>query len=99
MAAPAAGYEIAMSRLLNRLFVEHPREVGEGYFQHMGAALGFSLRLARLSATALLHAVVPGVCKTTVSDEIKCMARTMSGRAEEARECRMRDNGAFDPGL
>ncbi len=88
-----------MIRTFKHLFADHPREVGEGYFQHMAHAMGFGFRLARLSATAMLHGVVPGVCKTTVSDEIKSMARDMGGRAEEARECRMRDAGVWDPGL
>lgn len=88
-----------MIRTLKRLFADHPREVGEGYFEHLGHALGFGMKLARLSATAMLHGVVPGVCKTAVSDEIKSMANDMGGRAEEARECRMRDAGVWDPGL
>ncbi|MFC7377933.1 DUF6356 family protein [Brevundimonas sp. GCM10030266] len=86
-------------RTLKRLFADHPREVGESYFEHMGQALGFCLKLARLSGCALAHAVVPGVHKTTVSDEIKRMAREMGGRADEARECRMRDAGVWDVGL
>lgn len=88
-----------MIRMLKRLFSDHPREVGETYLQHLGQAMGFGLRLARLSATAFLHGVVPGVHKTTVSDEIRAMARDLGGRAEEARECRMRDAGVWDPGL
>jgi hypothetical protein len=89
----------SMIRMLKRLFADHPREVGESYVQHLAHAAGFGFKLARLSATAFLHAVVPGVHKATVSDEIKAMARDMGGRAEEARECRMRDAGVWDPGL
>lgn len=88
-----------MIRTLNRLFVEHPREVDESYFEHMGAASRYGFRLARLSAAAFLHAVVPGLCKTTVSEEVRRMAREIGGRADEARECRMREAGAWDPGL
>lgn len=88
-----------MIRTLNRLFVQHPREVGETYGAHFTTAARFGLRLARLSATAFLHAVVPGVCRTTVSDEIKRMADDLGYRAQIARECRMQDSGAFDPGL
>lgn len=88
-----------MSRTLNRLFADHPREVGEGYFEHMGHAFSFGFKLLRLSACAFAHAFVPGVHKTTVSDEIKGMARDMGSRADEARECRMRDAGVWDPGL
>lgn len=88
-----------MTRTLKQLFADHPREVGESYFQHMAHSASFGFTLARLSATAFLHALVPGVHKSTVSDEIKGIARDMGGRAEEARECRMRDAGVWDPGL
>ena len=88
-----------MIRTLKRLFADHPREVGEGYFEHMGVAWRTGLKLAGLSAAAFTHGVVPGVCKTTVSDSVKAMARDMGGRAEEARECRMKDAGVWDPGL
>lgn len=88
-----------MSRTFKRLFADHPREVGETYVQHLGHAMGFAGKLARLSALAALHAVVPGVHKTTVSDEVKRMARDMGGRADEALECRMREAGTWDPGL
>ena len=82
-----------------RLFLDHPREVGESYFHHMGQAWTFGLRLLRLSGAAFLHGAAPGLCKTTVSDEIKTMAGELSGRADQAQECRMRDAGVWDPGL
>ena len=88
-----------MSRTLKRLFVDHPREVEESYLEHMAASGRFGFKLLRLAACAFCHAVVPGVFKTTVSDEIKATARTMGKRAEEARECRMREAGVWDVGL
>lgn len=88
-----------MIQTLKRLFAEHPREVGETYVEHFEMAARFGLRLARLTGAAFVHAVVPGVCKTTVSDEVKRMADEMGYRAQVARECRMQDAGAFDPGL
>lgn len=88
-----------MTGLFRRLFADHPREVGESYFEHMGASGRFGLKLLRLAGCAFCHALVPGLFKTTVSDEIKATAHTMGKRAEEARECRMRDAGAWDPGL
>lgn len=88
-----------MRKTLNRLFAEHPREVGEGYFEHMAAASRYGFRLSRLAGLAFLHALVPGLAKTAVSDEVRRMAREMGGRAEEARDTRMRDAGAWDPGL
>ena len=88
-----------MNRTWKRLFADHPHEVGEGYFQHMAHAWSFGFKLLKLSATAFLHGAVPGVCKTTVSDAVKGMANDMGGRADEARECRMREAGVWDPGL
>jgi hypothetical protein len=42
---------------------------------------------------------VPGLHKTTVSSAIKRMADDLGYRADIARETRMNDAGAFDPGL
>ncbi len=88
-----------MRKTLSRLFADHPREVGEDYLEHMAASSRYGFRLSRLAALAFLHALVPGVAKSVVSDEVKRMAREMGGRAEEARETRMRDAGVWDPGL
>ena len=88
-----------MIRALNRLFADHPREVGETYLHHATAAARFGLKLVRLSGCAFAHAIMPGVHKTTVSNEIKRMADDLGYRAEIARESRMKDAGAFDPGL
>ncbi len=88
-----------MSRLFHRLFVDHPREVDESYFHHMAASSRFGFRLLRLAGAAFVHSLVPGLCKSTVSREVCCMADEMDSRAREARECRMREAGVWDPGL
>ena len=88
-----------MSRTFHRLFVQHPREVEESYFEHMAASSRFGFRLLKLASCAFMHALIPGVHKATVSKSICGMAEEMDGRAREARECRMRDAGVWDPGL
>ena len=88
-----------MIRTWNRLFVEHPREVEESYLHHMAASSRFGFRLLKLAGCAFLHALVPGVHKSTVSSSICRMADELGGRAREARECRMRDAGVWDVGL
>ena len=88
-----------MSRTFHRLFVEHPRQVEESYFEHLVASSRFGFRLLKLASCAFMHALVPGVHKATVSKSVCCMAEEMDGRAKEARECRMRDAGVWDPGL
>lgn len=88
-----------MRAALFRLFAEHPREVGESYLEHFTAAARFGFKLTRLAGCAFVHAVAPGLHKTTVSDAIRDMAHDMGHRATEARETRMRDRGVWDPGL
>ena len=88
-----------MSNTFSRLFRDHPREVSETYLEHMAASSRFGFKLMRLAGCAFAHAVVPGVHKSTVSDAIRGMARDMGGRAEEARECRMKNAGVWDVGL
>ena len=82
-----------------RLFRDHPREVNETYLEHMVASSAFGFKLMGLACAAFAHAVVPGVHKATVSTAIRGMAKEMGGRAEEARESRMRDAGVWDVGL
>lgn len=88
-----------MSNTFSRLFRDHPREVSETYLEHMAASSRFGFKLIRLAGCAFAHAVVPGVHKSTVSDAIRGMARDMGGRAEEARDSRMKNAGVWDVGL
>ena len=83
----------------DRLFREHPREAKETYFQHMKASAAFGLRLLMLAVIAFVHAVLPGLHRTTVSTAVRRMADEIDGRASLARESRMRDAGAWDVGL
>ena len=88
-----------MSSRFHRLFREHPQEVGETYFEHMGASLGFCAKLLKLAGCAFIHAVIPGLHKSTVSDAVREMEPGMTRRANEAREERMRNAGVWDVGL
>ncbi|MGV9007794.1 MAG: DUF6356 family protein [Brevundimonas sp.] len=88
-----------MIRMLNRLFVDHPREVGESYFHHLVASTRFGLRLLGLAGAAVLHGLVPGLHRTTVSTAVCAMAEEVDGRARAARDSRMREAGVWDPGL
>jgi len=53
-----------------RLFLDHPRAVRETYFEHMAASLGVAARLGSAAAKCVVHALVPGLCKTAGSDAI-----------------------------
>ena len=88
-----------MSQRFHRLFKQHPQEVGETYFEHMGASMGFGVKLLKLAGCAFVHAIVPGLHKSTVSDAVREMEPGMTRRANEAREERMRNAGVWDVGL
>jgi hypothetical protein len=48
-------------------FTEHPRSVGESYWQHMGVALSFAGAMLMGAAASLVHAVFPFLCTRTGS--------------------------------
>ena len=45
--------------MFSRLFTDHPRSVGETYFEHMGMAFGFAASLAWAALACLVHALLP----------------------------------------
>ncbi len=53
-----------------RLFTDHPRVVGETYFEHMAASFTIGARLALAASKCVVHGFVPGLCKTAGSDAI-----------------------------
>lgn len=56
--------------MFRRLFTEHPASVGESYVEHFGVAARFGAIMIVGGIGALVHAVVPGLCKTTGSDTV-----------------------------
>lgn len=86
-----------MPNLINKWFLDHPSQVGETYFEHMGHSSAYGWRLLKAAMCAFAHSMVPEVHKTTASDTVKDMAKELGGRAITAREERMRRAGAYDP--
>ena len=69
-----------------KLFLEHPRSVGESYFRHLAMAASFSGRLLLASAACLVHALIPGLCVRTGSDAIRELhERMVVNRGTRAR--------------
>jgi hypothetical protein len=63
--------------MIDRYFLSHPREVGETYFAHQRVALSFSVRLFAAACACLIHALVPGVFKTTGSRAVSALHQRM----------------------
>jgi hypothetical protein len=49
------------------VFTEHPRSVGESYWQHMAVALSFAGTMLMGAAASLVHAIFPFLCTKTGS--------------------------------
>lgn len=63
-----------------RLFVDHPASVGESYVQHMGESLKIGARLLVAALGCVVHAFVPGLCKTTGSTAILSLHKEVMPR-------------------
>lgn len=56
--------------MFTRLFLQHPRSIGESYLEHQRHALGFGFSLLLASLACFIHAMVPGLFVRTGSDAI-----------------------------
>lgn len=68
-----------MNRLIEvvRACSDHPSSVGQSYWQHCRFSASMSARLFVAATTALIHAIVPGVCQTTTRRMINDMSNRM----------------------
>jgi len=57
--------------MFRRLFLSHPQQAGESYFQHQRMALSFALPPLGAGLAAIIHAAVPGLCERTAGDIIR----------------------------
>ncbi|MEZ8015102.1 MAG: DUF6356 family protein [Ascidiaceihabitans sp.] len=67
--------------MFGRLFMDHPRSVGESYFEHLLFAGGFALRLLGAGLAALVHALIPCLFEKTASNMIAKMYAKTSNRS------------------
>jgi hypothetical protein len=73
--------------MLQRLFLDHPRTVGESYIEHMGVAAGFGWAMLKASGACFVHALVPGLCERTGSRIIRDLhARMVTNRRTRPEE-------------
>ena len=65
-------------------FSEHPASVGETYWQHLGAAMGYSLRMLRGALACAVHGLCPWLCTATGSETIGALHRELQARRQGA---------------
>lgn len=66
--------------MLARMFVDHPRAVGESYVAHARVASRFGLTLIGAGAACLIHALVPGLFHSTGSRAVERLWEEMAAR-------------------
>jgi hypothetical protein len=71
--------------MLNRLFRDHPTEVGETYGEHFAAAGGFGVKMAIGGVACMIHALVPGLFVTTGSGTVKTLYEQMVAKRDAKR--------------
>lgn len=67
-----------------KLFIDHPATVDETYGQHFGQALRFSLKLIGAGLACLIHALVPGLFKTTARSTVIELNETLVTHRRQA---------------
>ena len=72
--------------MFNKLFRDHPVEVGETYAEHFAAAGGFGLKMIAGGAACVVHAIVPGLFVTTGSGTVKQLYDQMVAKRAAKRD-------------
>jgi uncharacterized NAD(P)/FAD-binding protein YdhS len=68
--AETLGRRARSARMVDEIFLKHPREVGEGYLEHAGVAGKVGAQLLWAGAACLIHAVLPAAFPKTASQTI-----------------------------
>lgn len=76
--------------MFQRWFLDHPRSVGESYFEHQRAALGFSAGLFMAAAACLVHGVIPGLFTHTASGKVLQLHNRISVNRARGKESPIR---------
>ena len=66
--------------MIERLFLHHPRSVGESYAEHALVAASFGATLIVAGLACLVHAVLPAACARTGSDTVKRLNTRLGAR-------------------
>lgn len=70
--------------MIDRLFLRHPRALGESYAAHAGAAGRFGLAMIVAGLACLVHAVVPALFTSTGSDAVRRLHARLGARRAAA---------------
>jgi hypothetical protein len=66
--------------MIDRLFLCHPRSIGESYGEHARTAFGFGWAMLWGGLACIVHALVPALFMRTASDTVKQLYAQMKAR-------------------
>jgi len=72
--------------MFDRLFLEHPRSLGESYSQHLSTASHFGFHLVTAGVACLIHGLVPALFTRTGSATVKRLYGEMKQRQPNLRD-------------
>lgn len=79
-----------------RLFILHPKSVGETYLEHMGSAATFGSRMMVAGCACMLHGIFPFLFVTTGSQTVRHLHdRMITHRSRERAAPEWADHGAY----
>ena len=78
--------------LLDVVFLEHPRQAGETYWQHFKFTIDMSCRLGLCCAALLVHGLVPSLFVHTTSNKMKKANAILRARADKTMEAAAQDS-------
>jgi hypothetical protein len=70
---------------IDSFFLDHPKSVGETYWQHLRAAMSFAWPLAVAAFCVVVHAIAPALFTRTASGIVSDLNRRMTSGRREAR--------------
>lgn len=66
--------------MLDKMFLSHPRAVGESYGEHFAVASGFGAKMVAGGIACMVHAVIPAWFERAGSDTIKTLYAKIMAR-------------------
>ena len=66
--------------MFDKVFLKHPREVGESYGEHFATATGFGARMVVGGLACIVHGVIPALFVRTASETVKALYGRMKAR-------------------
>ena len=66
--------------MIDRLFLSHPRSIGESYGEHAVTAFAFGWAMFWGGLACIVHSIVPALFMRTASDTVKRLYAQMKAR-------------------